>query len=130
MIQKEFEELTGMSVPVDVFEDIHEAYMNCGDSVDKQTFCKEWKMLRDSAVFWGLANKAAALKTELTNTEKEYKSMVNDLLSIAVDEKSLKVRNYVVWIVGFKKYASLVLEKYGKLPFEEDVQELISTLNQ
>lgn len=43
MFQQEFEARTGTTVSADVFETVTRAYMACGDSMDKDTFCELWK---------------------------------------------------------------------------------------
>lgn len=48
MTQKEFEERTGLKLSACEFESVHSIYMACGDSVDKNTCCKEWKQHGES----------------------------------------------------------------------------------
>lgn len=43
MLQKEFEELTGLKINADDFEQVHDIYMACGDEMDKSEFCAKWK---------------------------------------------------------------------------------------
>jgi hypothetical protein len=43
MTQQEFEARIGTPVSPDVFETANRAYMACGDSMDKDTFCELWK---------------------------------------------------------------------------------------
>lgn len=43
MTQQEFEARIGTTVSPDVFETANRAYMACGDSMDKDTFCEIWK---------------------------------------------------------------------------------------
>ena len=43
MTQQEFEARIGTTVSPDVFETANRAYMACGNSMDKDTFCELWK---------------------------------------------------------------------------------------
>lgn len=42
MTKQEFERLTNQTVTEQLFEEINNTYMACGDYVDKETFCELW----------------------------------------------------------------------------------------
>lgn len=43
MTKKEFEDRTGVQISDELFESINIIYMNAGDNIDKDTFCKDYK---------------------------------------------------------------------------------------
>lgn len=50
MTKKEFEDRTGYIVPDDRFKEIETMYLEAGEDIDKDTFCKDFKSttVRDS----------------------------------------------------------------------------------
>ena len=65
MIQKEFEERTGISMTADDFTTVHDIYMACGDRMDKDEFCTLWKGKK----FWELLSRVT---DEKKITEQAY----------------------------------------------------------
>lgn len=65
MIQKEFEERTGISMTADDFTTVHDIYMACGDRMDKDEFCALWKGKK----FWELLSRVT---DEKKITEQAY----------------------------------------------------------
>ena len=90
MTQKEFEERTGLKLSACEFESVHSIYMACGDNVDKDVFCKEWKQHGESQLTVWLWH---ALKHEqqvvegktivIANMQQEKEELVDFLLARA-----------------------------------------------
>lgn len=90
MTQKEFEERTGLKLSACEFESVHSIYMACGDGMDKEVFCKEWKQHGESKL---LANIWRELRRQeqvvegktivIANMQQEKEQLVDFLLERA-----------------------------------------------
>ena len=65
MLQKEFEERIGRSVTQEEYVEANAMYMAAGDGMDKDTFCREWLKIGESALVKGLYNTAYNLNKAL-----------------------------------------------------------------
>lgn len=90
MLQKEFEERIGRSVTQEEYVEANAMYMAAGGGMDKDTFCREWLKIGESALVKGLfdtAHQNGLLLQELQMQLNEGKELRSDeadsLLEIA-----------------------------------------------
>ena len=65
MNKQEFEERTGYSIPDDRYKEIEAMYLEAGEDIDKDTFCKEFKKHSDSILLYKFYQQSEKLKTKL-----------------------------------------------------------------
>lgn len=81
MLQKEFEERIGRSVSEEEYVEANAMYELAGDAVDKDTFCREWMEIGDSALVKGLfatAYNSRQEAQELKLMHKECQEIISD----------------------------------------------------
>lgn len=71
MTQKEFEERTGLTVDAQFYTEIEKVYMESGQYVTKDTFCKEWRIAKDSKIVAGMHDTIRQLHRKLSIVEHE-----------------------------------------------------------
>ena len=83
MLQKEFENRIGRKVSESEYVEANAMYMLAGDDMDKDTFCREWKKIGNSALVKGLYETAY----RLDKVHKDCMSIISEtadaLLSIS-----------------------------------------------
>ena len=88
MTQKEFEQRTGLEVSAEYFEEIHKAYMEAGDYVDKDTFCEEWKKNPENRIVQGMHNTIRVMNVKLdvaTERIKEQEQLESGLVDFLLE---------------------------------------------
>lgn len=94
MLQKEFENLTGLQVTEENFNEINAIYMACTDDIDKEAFCKDYKKHGQSLIIADLTKRIERLvmiRDYYTNEESETIDYLIDL-SHDLDEPSIDRR--------------------------------------
>ena len=84
MLQKEFEERIGRSVTQEEYVEANAMYMAAGDGMDKDTFCREWLKIGESALVKGLFSTAYNLNKALTEEHLQLKE-TKEIVSEAAD---------------------------------------------
>lgn len=54
MTKKEFEDRTGYTIPEDRYKEVEQIYYAVGESIDKDTFCKDFKEHSNSEILYAL----------------------------------------------------------------------------
>ena len=106
MMQKEFEERTGMQVTPAEYEKIEKLYMSSGN-IDKDTFCKEWKKHSESkllAELWKRVKHEHDLgmqkKEECDKLRSERWELVDFLLERAQKFGDIELLHKAISMVG------------------------------
>ena len=95
MLQKEFEERTGISVSAEEFETIHNLYMNCGD-MDKDEFCKIYKSKTSRVLIDTAVKDLTIANNVMCKNRKEIKRLTeaNNSLVEENEELNTDIRGY------------------------------------
>ena len=138
MTQKEFEERTKLSMTADVFEQVHDIYMACGDDMDKDEFCSLWKAnnfraLLDKVTYEkGITEQAYNMATDkIARMREQQKSQNSDLadflLGKACAHQDTDLYKEAVKLVGMKE---VVIRKIrmGLPMWEEDLEYINKNL--
>lgn len=142
MLQKEFEERIGRSVTQEEYVEANAMYMAAGDGMDKDTFCREWLKIGDSALVKGLfgtAHQNGLLLQELQMQLNEGKELRSDeadsLLEIADAIACGAERDYAAhelvrlawWLVGQKEVTRRKVDKGYQLD-EKDRDVILAAM--
>lgn len=84
MLQKEFEERIGRSVSEEEYVEANAMYELAGDAVDKDTFCREWMLMSDSAIVKGLFATAYNSRQEVQELKLMHQEC-QEIISDAAD---------------------------------------------
>jgi len=121
MTQQEFEARIGTPVSPDVFETANRAYMACGDSMDKDTFCKSWKNdpVNQSVIVDYLVDQVEKLSQSLSR----YMAQVDDLARLLVDKSydfdDNECRKVAIGILGKREYLKHILSQGADLSSDD-----------
>ena len=134
MMQKEFEERTGMQVTPAEYEKIEKLYMSSGN-IDKDTFCKEYKKIASSEIVKELQRSLRITEGKLTQktmmleaAEKRESDLGDFLLEQAQKSGNPALREKAIELIGAKEYILRKLKTESPL-WDDDRAILIETLN-
>ena len=120
MLQKEFEDRTGMSVSAQEFDTIHEMYMST--QMDKDEFCKEYKKVGKSALVVSLCDRINELENHIDKSNSREKAreqkdleMAKFLVDIAEKYSAVELRAKAISIMGERAYLTYKIESDYKL---------------
>lgn len=121
MTQQEFEARIGTTVSPDVFETANRAYMACGDSMDKDTFCELWKTeIRGN---FQLVSILTAQVESLSQSLTRYMAQVDDLARLLVDKSydfdDNECRKVAIGILGKREYIKHILSQGADLSSDD-----------
>lgn len=122
MMQKEFEERTGMQVTPAEYEKIEKLYMNSGN-IDKDTFCKEYKKIASSEIVKELQMSLRIAENKIQQKDTQIAAYKRDLDGAAkfimeAEEygcKSEAARGKAIELLGQKDYLTRKLQRGYKL---------------
>lgn len=121
MTKQEFEKLTGLNVSTAVFEVINNMYMNAGDKIDKEIFCKDWKEHGDSVLLKTFFSQSERLRDKLDLFREKIYQAALLLVGKAHVYNDSDLRREAVRLVGEHKVVIITLD--GRLPlWDEDIQ--------
>lgn len=95
MTKKEFEDRTGVQISDELFESINIIYMNAGDNIDKDTFCKDYKKHADSKILHALHDRVVMLQKECKRLSNDKRTIAITLIREAAASKSGVLREHV-----------------------------------
>lgn len=134
MMQKEFEERTGMSLTAEEYAKVEKLYMAAGN-IDKDTFCEEYKKVANSKLVEELQTslriaegKVKSARMQLEAAEKRESELGTFLMEQAQILGSSKLRQKAIDLLGAKEYMLRKL-KSGTPLWDDDREILIETLN-
>lgn len=121
MTQQEFEARIGTTVSPDVFETANRAYMACGDSMDKDTFCELWKTeIRGN---FQLVSILTAQVESLSQSLSRYMAQVDDLARLAADKSydhdDDELRRAAIDALGDREYLKHILSQGADLSSDD-----------
>ena len=119
MLQKEFEQLTGMVVTPEEFNEINAYYMAGSELMNKEVFCADWKkhgsseIIRDYYNVIELKGKAVrSIKEECRNEKEELKKeLASFLIDMAQDMDDERLSDKAIELVGIQAYIRIKREK-------------------
>lgn len=119
MLQREFEERTGLKLSADGYKEVEECYMNT--DIAKDTFCKLW-MENPTAL------KEIERKTVLVRElYEERKCLANFLIDQAEKWSASDLREKVIAMIGEREYLRIKIARGHNL-WEADRKILIDIL--
>lgn len=127
MMQKEFEERTGMSLTPDEYAKVENLYMSAGN-IDKDTFCEEYKMVANSKLVEELQTSVRIAEGKATAAKKMVSELGTFLMEQAQILGSSDLRQKAIDLLGAKEYMLRKL-KSGTPLWDDDREILIKTLN-
>lgn len=119
MLQKEFEELTGIKPFTGDYAEVEECYMNT--DLDKEMFCKLWT--KNPTALKEIERKTVALRA----VWKERNSTVEFLIEQAEKWSASDLREKAISMIGEREYIKKKIEKGYNL-WEADRELLIDIL--
>jgi len=131
MTEQEFSSRTGLNVGTDIsfdeFNAIHIMYLESGQDMDKDRFCKDWMEHRNSellAIFYRQADK---LKDKMETARREMDKMCDFLVDAANDCSSLMIRQKAIDTLGLEEYLNRKIQK-GYALWDIDKEQLCELL--
>jgi len=104
MTKKEFEERTGYTIPEDRYKEIEAMYLEAGEDIDKDAFCKDFKHHSDSVLLYRYYQQSTNLKEKLDDLRAERLETARLLIKEAADIDSATLRNQAIKLLGHKTY--------------------------
>lgn len=125
MIQKEFEDRTGMKPTSEEFNYIHAVYMNT--SMDKDEFCEDFKKHGSSKIISDIHARAVNYEMKLNEMNSLSTEMADFLIGKSRVYADTDFRKMAVKLVGEKAVVTRALEMGLEL-WEEDIEYIKSKL--
>lgn len=124
MNKQEFEERTGYSIFDDLFKEIESMYLEAGEDIDKDTFCKDFKLHSDSVLLYRYYQQSKELKTKLDTFRTQRLETARLLIKEAAESGSATLRNHAIKLLGPNTYLREKI-KLG-IAFDSDDYELVT----
>ena len=119
MLQQEFEERTGLKLPVDGYAEVEKCYMNT--DLDKDVFCKLW--IENPTALKEIERKTALVR----ELQEERKCLSNLLIDQAEKCSASDLREMAIAMIGEREYLSRKITKGYNL-WEADKELLLDIL--
>lgn len=124
MTKKEFEDRIGYSIPDNRYSVVERMYLEAGEIIDKDAFCKDYKKHHDSLLLNTFYQQAEQLKDKLDSKREEICKLEAGLLNAATVmlEKAHQhlddeMYNTAINLIGLEK--AIVLKLELNLPLRE-----------
>lgn len=127
MIQKEFEERTGIKPTEEEFDYINAVYMNT--SMDKDEFCKEWKKYGDSRIIRDVHVRVLNYEMKCKRQESAINDLADFLIGKAHAYDDTDFRNQAVKLVGEMDVVKRTIE-LGLPLWDEDRKCILSMIDE
>lgn len=124
MTKKEFEERTGYTIPEDRYKEIEAMYLEAGEDIDKDAFCKDFKQHSDSVLLYRYYQQSTKLKNKLDELRAERLETAQLLIKTSAEIESATLRNHAIKLLGHKAYLREKI-KLG-IEFDESDYELVT----
>lgn len=125
MNKQEFIQRTGINNLSDgAFELINEMYMNAGNDIDKDTFCKDYKKHVDCRLMHIYHERLVALQKEHKHLSNEKRRVAILLIQEAAANHSKTLRELAIKMLGANTYLREKI-KIG-IAFDSDDYELVT----
>lgn len=132
MMQKEFEERTGMKVTPEEYARIEKLYM--GTTMDKDAFCKEYKKIQSSKIVADLETSLRIEEGKVKSKQIELdaaKARENDTANFLIEQAQKlgipELRKKAIELIGTKEYLKRKLATGSPL-WEDDKKDLLEIL--
>lgn len=106
MTKQEFESRTGLKVSEEEFSKINELYMNCGDNIDKDTFCLGYEnhhLFQNNIIVEGLNSEVKNLRNRAANFRMALFNAAYGMIKKSCVYEDRELRNEAVAILGERK---------------------------
>lgn len=127
MTQKEFEERTGIKPTEEEFDYIHAVYMNT--SMDKDTFCKEWKKYGESRIIRDVHVRVLNWEMKCERQNDTISELADFLIGKAHAYDDTDFRNQAVRLVGEVDVVKRTIE-LGLQLWDEDRKTVLSMIEE
>lgn len=134
MNRQEFEERTGLKVTDAEYERIEDVYMAAGEMMDKDTFCRSWKVCSDEPLVKELAANSRSWEEscseyadQIADMEEERQELARFLLGKSCVYHDTDFRTEAVRLVGESKVVAIKVQM-GLPLWEEDKKTILHAL--
>ena len=103
MTKQEFIERTGASVTDEEYKEIEKIYLEAGETMDKDTFCREWIDCGDSPLFHIFYQRAMEMQERAQEAESKLKSLAKFLIKKSDENADPEEYQMAVSLVGRKR---------------------------
>lgn len=124
MNKQEFEERTGYSIPDDRYKEIEAMYLEAGEDIDKDTFCKDFKKHSESVLLYAFYKQSEKLKTKLDTLRAQSLETARLLIKEAAESGSPTLRKHAIKMLGPNTYLREKI-KLG-IAFDSEDYELVT----
>lgn len=104
MNKQEFESRTGFTMPDERYAEVEQIYYLAGESIDKDTFCKDYKKHADSVILNALSEEAGKMQNKLKELNNERKQTARLLIRTAAEYGNESLRKQAIKILGMNGY--------------------------
>lgn len=128
MTKQEFIERTGYtSVSDEEYKAIEMIYLEAGESVDKDLFCKEWLEHKDSNLFRIFYHRAMEMQERAQTAESMLKTVAKFLIKKSDENVDSEEYDMAVQLIGRKKAVLVKVEEQIELA-PEDIEYIKNNL--
>ena len=103
MTKQEFIERTGASVTDAEYKEIEMIYLEAGETMDKDTFCREWMDCGDSPLFHIFYDRAIKMNDRAEVAESKIKQVAEFLIKKSDENADSEEYDVAVELIGRKK---------------------------
>ncbi len=127
MTKQEFFERTGIELTDEQYKGVEMMYLEAGEKVDKDEFCKDYKKHKDSILLNTFYNQADRLKDKLDSLRSERSALVDFLLVRAQCFSDIELLHKAIQLVG---HDQVIIRKIKQdLPlWDEDKQYIVENI--
>lgn len=126
MLQKEFEQRTGISLTEKEYALVDRMYNEAGD-INKDQFCADWKKHKDSILLKEFCTQSRFYQSQVKSLNEKVKDLAIFMVDQAEKCSSTDLRNKAIQMLGLSTYLRIKLEK-GYNIWEIDRQDMINLL--
>lgn len=121
MNRHEFELRTHVDISDAEFEQINDMYINSGDKIDKDTFCKDWKEHKDSVLLNTFFDQSERLRDKLDLFRDKMYNAASILVAKAHVYDDPDLRKEAVRLLDERRVVLLTM-KLGLFLWEDDIK--------
>lgn len=127
MTKQEFFERTGASVTDAEYKEIEKIYLEAGETMDKDTFCREWIDCGDSPLFHIFYKRAMEMQERAEEAESKLRSLAKFLIKKSDENADQEEYQMAVSLVGRKRAVLFKVQEQIELS-SEDIEYILKNL--
>ena len=127
MTKQEFIEITGSSVTDAEYKEIEMIYLEAGETMDKDTFCREWIDYGDRPLFHIFYDRAIKMNDRAEVAESKIKQVAEFLIKKSDENADREEYDVAVDLIGRKKAVLFKVQEQIELS-SEDIEYILKNL--